>query len=186
MKAFMAAIAICALTACTTTAPQRRDIPVDSRADVFRATLIVRDADTSLALYRDVLGMEVMGDRAIGTANISAPSTGEPGAMGRFVVLRGPDDLRGMIGLIQWVDPPMPDPGPYDPRLAPGSVVFVMRVANAQRSCDGAAAIDGVTMTKPATVSTFTDRNGDPIRSLACTLFDPDANLLELSQRLEG
>lgn len=181
----MAAICFAAfLSGCATMPPPSKPAS-DSRADLVRATLVVRDAEASLALYAGALGMEVMGDRAIGTDNISAPSTGAPGAKGRFIVLRGPDDARGMIGIIQWTDPPMPDAGPYDARLAPGSVVFVLRVADAQAACAAAGEIAGVTVTKPATDASFPGRDGAILRTRTCTLFDPDGNLLELSQRLE-
>lgn len=175
---FVAAIA---LAGCTATAQTTASEPAEPSADFIRTTLVVRDIEKSLALYRDTIGLVLTGDREIGTNNISAPSTGAPGARGRIAMLRGPDDSRGMLGLIQWTDPPMPDPGPYEARLAPGSAVFVIRVQDATTACTGAEAIHGVTVTSPLTERVF---GGGQIRALTCTLFDPDGNLIELSQRI--
>ena len=151
-----------------------------------RATLVVRNAEVSLSLYRDALGFGVVGDRPVSTEAISAPSTGEPGAKARLIMLRGAEPTVGWIGLIQWTEPAMPDPGPYPARLQPGSTVLVIRVPDAAKSCAKASEVLGVTMTMPMTERTFAGSSPDnPVRVLTCTFFDPDGHLLEVSQRIE-
>lgn len=180
------------LGACTTNgapvpdaraAPATTEAAALSGAEHIRTTFVVSDAEASLALYRDAMGMRVLADRMIGTAAISAPTTGEPGAQARFVVLAGPDSDRGMIGIMQWTDPPMPEVPPYAARLAPGSIVLVIRVLDAEKACREAEAIERVIITGPLQQNNF-GTGERVIRSLGCTLFDPDGNLLELSQRL--
>ena len=51
--------------------------------DVRRVTLIVRDIEASLRLYRDVVGLKVNYDTVVGTSGVALPA-GEPGAKARL------------------------------------------------------------------------------------------------------
>jgi len=64
--------------------PEAQRIPVDLR----RTTLVVRDIDRSLPLYRDALGLTVIYDQVIGGTT-------------RLVLLRANDDFVGVLGLMQ-------------------------------------------------------------------------------------
>ncbi|MBL0966484.1 MAG: VOC family protein, partial [Blastomonas sp.] len=92
--------------------------------DVRRATIIVRDMEKSLALYRDVIGLAVNYDTTVQTSGIALPA-GEPGATARLVLLNANDPWVGWLGLMQWVDPPIPA-GEYPKRMGPGDVVLVL------------------------------------------------------------
>ncbi|HSJ78261.1 MAG TPA: VOC family protein, partial [Erythrobacter sp.] len=58
--------------------------------DVRRATIIVRDMEKSLALYRDVIGLQVNYDTTVETSGVALPA-GEPGATARLVLLNAND-----------------------------------------------------------------------------------------------
>jgi hypothetical protein len=56
--------------------------------DIRRTTIIVRDMEKSLALYRDVLGMKVNYDTVVQTSGVALPA-GVPGAKARLVPMTG-------------------------------------------------------------------------------------------------
>lgn len=163
-------------------APGVQASPERLPTDVRRTTLIVRDMEASLRLYRDVIGLEVNYDTVVTTSGVALPA-GEPGARTRLVLLNGNDPWVGWIGLMEWLDPALPDPGPYPRRLGPGAHVIVMNTDDVEGRCAAAARVPGVTMTSPPRLQTYPGRNGGPdIRVLGCNVFDPDGTLIELNQ----
>lgn len=164
-------------TAPGVTAPEAR-LPTDVR----RTTLIVRDMDASLRLYRDVIGLRINYDTEVTTSGVALPA-GEPGARVRLVLLNGNDPWVGWIGLMQWLDPALPDPGPYPRRMGPGGHVIVMNTDDVEGRCAAAAEVPGVTLTSPPRMQEYPGRDGGaPIRVLGCNFFDPDGTLIELNQ----
>jgi catechol 2,3-dioxygenase-like lactoylglutathione lyase family enzyme len=150
--------------------------------DIRRATIIVRDMENSLKLYRDVMGLKVNYDTVVPMSGVALPA-GTPGAKARLVLLNGNDPYIGWVGLIQWVDPKLPDPGPYPKRMGPGGVVIVTNTDDVPGRCAAAAKVPGVTMTGPPREQIYPGRNGGPsIRVMGCNLFDPDGVLIEMNQ----
>lgn len=78
-------------------------------ADVRRATMLVNDIEAPLKIYRDILGMGVYYDQKIVVEGDMLPA-GTPGAKTRLVILKCNDDYIGMLGLLQYIDPPLPEP----------------------------------------------------------------------------
>lgn len=153
--------------------------------DIRRVTLIVRSVDNSLKLYRDVLGMKVNYDTVVTMSGVALPA-GEPGAKARLVLLNGNDPFIGWIGLMEWLDPKLPDHGPYPKRMGIGSHVIITQTDDLDRRCGEAAKVPGVTMTAPARPQTYPGRNGaPPIRVRGCNFFDPDGTLIEMNQLLK-
>jgi len=153
--------------------------------DIRRVTMIVRNMENSLKLYRDVFGMKINYDAVVQTSGIALPA-GEPGAKARLVLLNSNDAYIGWIGLMQWTDPPLPDPGPYPKRMAPGGHVIVTNTDDVDGRCAIAAKVPGVTMTAPARIQEYPGRNGaPPIRVRGCNFFDPDGTLIEMNQLLK-
>lgn len=153
--------------------------------DVRRSTLIVRDIEASLRLYRDVVGLKVNYDAIVETSGVALPA-GEPGAKARLVLLNGNDAWVGWIGLMQWIDPPLADPGPYPRRMGIGGHIIVMNTDDVEGRCAAAVKLPGVTMTAPPRMQTYPGRNGaPPIRVRGCNFFDPDGTLIEMNQLLE-
>jgi catechol 2,3-dioxygenase-like lactoylglutathione lyase family enzyme len=150
--------------------------------DIRRVTMIVRDMENSLKLYRDVMGLKVNYDAVLPMSGVALPA-GEPGAKARLVLLNGNDPFIGWIGLMEWLDPRLPDPGPYPKRMGIGGHVIVTQTADVDRRCAEAAKIPGVTVTGPPRDQTYPGRNGaPPIKVRGCNFFDPDGTLIELNQ----
>jgi catechol 2,3-dioxygenase-like lactoylglutathione lyase family enzyme len=153
--------------------------------DVRRTTIIVRDMERSLKLYRDALGMKVNYDAGM---NVSSPgfAQGGPPRPIRLVLLNANDPWIGWIGLIQYTDNPN-RPRVRVPRvLGPGSHIMVAAVADAQQACDAAKLAPGVRMMSPLSVSEYPPRavGAPPIRVQGCQFFDADGAYLELNQTL--
>lgn len=153
--------------------------------DIRRTTIIVRDIDRSLALYRDALGMRVNYDAPMSVSGPAFTQHGAPRPI-RLVLLNANDPWIGWIGLLQYTDRPGRPRRPVPRELGPGSHVIVTAVADAQTACTRAAAVPGVRMMAPLSVSQYPARapGGPPIRVLGCQLFDPDGAYLELNQTL--
>ena len=161
------------------TAPTER-LPTDIR----RTTIIVRDMENSLRLYRDVVGMQVNYDTVVETSGVALPA-GEPGAKARLVLLNANDSWVGWIGLMEWLDPPIPA-GEYPKRMGPGDTVIVMNTDDVEGRCAAAKQVPGVTFTAEARLQVYPGRNGGPdIRVMGCNFFDPDGILIEMNQILD-
>jgi len=166
-------------TAPGVTAPTER-LPTDVR----RTTLIVRDMEASLKLYRDVVGMKVNYDTVVETSGVALPA-GPPGAKARLVLLNANDGWVGWIGLMQWIEPKLPA-APYPTRMGPGGVVIVMNTDDVEGRCKAAKAVPGVTFTAEPRLQVYPGRNGGPdIRVMGCNFFDPDGILIEMNQILK-
>lgn len=152
--------------------------------DIRRVTMIVRSMEDSLKLYRDVMGLKVNYDAVLPMSGVALPA-GEPGAKARLVLLNGNDPFIGWIGLMEWVEPRLPDPGPYPKRMTIGGHVIVTNTQDVDRRCAEAAKVPGVTMTAPARAQQYPGRGGAaPINVRGCNFFDPDGTLIELNQML--
>jgi catechol 2,3-dioxygenase-like lactoylglutathione lyase family enzyme len=158
-------------------APKER-VPTDVR----RVTIIVRDIENSLKLYRDVVGLKVNYDAVVTTSGVALPA-GQPGAKARLVLLNANDPFVGWIGLMQWTDPPLEGPNDYPRRMTFGGHVIVMNTDDVEGRCAAAAKVPNVTMTAPPRMQEYPGRNGGPvIRVKGCNFFDPDGTLIEMNQ----
>ncbi len=152
--------------------------------DVRRTTIIVRDIEKSLALYRDVIGLEVNYDTIVTTSGVALPA-GKPGANARLVLLNANDNWVGWIGLMQWIDPPI-SAGDYPKRMGPGDVVIILNTEDVEGRCAAAKAVPGVTFTAEPRLQVYPGRDGGAeIRVMGCNFFDPDGILIELNQILD-
>lgn len=152
--------------------------------DVRRTTLIVRDMENSLKLYRDVIGLKVNYDTSVQTSGVALPA-GKPGATARLVLLNANDPFVGWIGLMQWTKPTLGAAKRYPKRITYGGVVIVMNTDDVEGRCAAAAKVAGVTMTAPPRMQEYPGRNGGPvIRVKGCNFFDPDGILIEMNQLL--
>lgn len=152
--------------------------------DVRRTTFIVRDIDTSLRLYRDVIGLKVNYDAEVQTSGVALPA-GKPGATARLVLLNGNDPWVGWIGLMQWTRPTLGKAKPYPRRMTYGGTVIVMNTDDVDGRCAAAAKVPGVVMTAQPRMQEYPGRNGGPpIRVRGCNFFDPDGTLIEMNQLL--
>ena len=72
--------------------------PFDAELILRRQTLIVRDIEASLALYRDALGMEVIYDQEINRPHPSEDRTQKL----RLIFLKASHSFVGVLGLIDY------------------------------------------------------------------------------------
>ena len=156
----------------------REAVPTDIR----RTTIIVRNMENSLKLYRDVMGLKVNYDTVVTMSGVALPA-GPPGAKARLVLLNGNDPYIGWIGLMEWTAPRLADPGPYARRMGPGGIVIVTNTDDVAGKCAAAAKVPGVTVTGKPREQIYPGRNGaPPIRVIGCNFFDPDGILVEMNQ----
>lgn len=162
------------------------DTSVPLPTDVRRASIVVRDMDRSLAFWRDALGLEVNYDVEVELSGVNLP-VGEPGTRARLVLLNGNDPYIGWIGLLQPIDPPLPDVNdPYPTRLGSGMALMVVNTDDADARCAAAAAVEGTLMTGPARLQIYPGRDGRPdIHVRGCNVFDPDGIAVEINQLLD-
>jgi catechol 2,3-dioxygenase-like lactoylglutathione lyase family enzyme len=182
-------LSLAALLAAPQTPPPQRSPGVEKPAerlptDVRRTTLIVRDMEASLRLYRDVIGLKVNYDTEVTTSGVALPA-GKPGAKARLVLLNANDPFVGWIGLMQWTKPTLGPAKPYPKRMTYGGTVIVMNTDNVEGRCAAAAKVPGVTMTAPPRLQEYPGRNGGPVILVkGCNFFDPDGILIEMNQLL--
>ncbi|NJR71978.1 MAG: VOC family protein [Gammaproteobacteria bacterium] len=79
-----------------------------TQVDIRRTTLVVRDIDKSLPLYRDALGLKVVYDQLIGGGTDKDGKVKPPSI--RLVLLRANDQFIGLLGLMQRLNQPMLPP----------------------------------------------------------------------------
>ena len=155
-------------------------VPIDLR----RTTLIVRDMDTSLRFYRDVLGLKVAYDQIIRTPRDAASDAAADRSL-RLVLMQANDDFIGMIGMIQYFKPLKPVPAAPAEPFSIGSMVFVFNVKNAAAKFDAARKMPGVRVIDEPTRTTYPGYGGKGvIPVLVSTLTDPDGYAIELNELL--
>ncbi len=176
--------AAAALAAATPTAQASPGVAVPTErvpTDIRRLTILVRDLDNSLKLYRDVLGLKVNYDQRLTVSGVALPA-GKPGNKVRLVLLNGNDPFVGWIGLMQYFDPPLDLPPPPG-RLIAGGHVLVTNTDDAVKRCALAKAVPGVVFTAEPHEQVYPGRaGGPPIRVIGCNFFDPDGTAIELNQ----
>lgn len=154
-------------------------LPIDLR----RTTLIVRDLDRSLVLYRDALGMQVQYDQML-----TSPNLGRAGGDGvnrsRLVLLRANDGFIGMLGLWQFLDGPA-DPPPPAPTFHAGDIVLLFNAADLEARLPRAAAVPGVKVLGEPKPRIYPSATGD-IEVIVSMLVDPGGHILELNRLVSG
>jgi catechol 2,3-dioxygenase-like lactoylglutathione lyase family enzyme len=153
-------------------------------ADIIkRTTLIVRDADRAARWYEQVFGMTRWMDTPF-TLSGTQLAAGEKGDHTRLVIMKAEDDVIGMIGLLQWVDPPMDAPAALPDRVTFGQPIFVVAAADATATCDRARSAGSRIHCDPRNWST-TGADGREIEMVGTSFFDLDGYFYEVNQRIE-
>lgn len=92
---------------------------------IARTTIFCRDLDKSLALYRDVLGLQMVEDKTLNGAAIGR-LIGLDTCRLRIVHLRAEGQSSPLIGLYAVLDPVLPETTPAGPGLHRGNVAIVL------------------------------------------------------------
>ena len=167
------------LAACSQAAPVADDerIPVDIR----RTTLLVNDADRSLALYRDALGLTVVYDQLI----VSPMEEGGERKR-RLVLLRANDDFIGVLGLLQYIHPEKPKREERFDEPVPGDPILVINAADLDTRWARVAAVPGVEVVDAPALVEYPRAGGGTIRVNVSMIRDPDGYWLEINQLLDA
>lgn len=149
---------------------------------VKRTTLIVRDVGKSQEWYERVLGMTVWMDTDF-TLSGTGLAAGKAGDVTHLTIMQANDPVIGMIGLLQWVDPPLPAPAEIPTAVTYGNPTFVVEAEDALASCEAAKALGTRIHSKPHEWSTR-GADGRIKHFLSVSLFDPDGYFFEINQVL--
>ena len=107
-------------------------------ADIIkRTTPMVRDAERAARWYEQVFGMTRWMDTPF-TLSGTQLAAGNKGDRARLVILKCEDDLIGMIGLLEWLDPKQPAPAELTTRIAFGVPIFVVASTDARAAVEKA------------------------------------------------
>lgn len=159
----------------------KRNVPNMDRYAIRRTTLIVRDVDRSLKFYRDVMGLELWYDREMTVGGQVLPA-GEPNAKVRVAILKCDDPQVGMLGVMAFLDPPIPVPPPRKNVLGIRDVIFVAGAKDVNaiyKRMDGA----DCAIHAPPTADTVPGPDGKPVHMTTMSFFDPDGYFFELNTR---
>ena len=147
---------------------------------VKRTTLIVRDMERSVEWYQQVMGMSVWMDTDFELSG-DGLAAGKAGDMTRLVIMQCEDPVIGMIGLLQWVDPPLPAPEEIPSSVTYGNPTFVVSTDDAQATHDTAATLGTHIHCPPREWSTR-GQDGRTKHFIGISLFDPDGYFFECNQ----
>ena len=148
-----------------------------------RTTLIVRDAEQQKNFYEQAFGWAVSYDAEMELSGGILPC-GKPGDRVKLYMMEGADKEIGKIGILEWLDPKLPDPGPTPHRLGIGDVVLVADVPDMKTLVAKAEVFPGARVYSPPTDGTFPDPRGEgDIEYCSATLFDPEGFFYELYYR---
>lgn len=149
---------------------------------VKRTTLIVRDIDRSRRWYEEVMGMTVWMDTDF-TLSGEGLAAGKAGDVTHLTIMQANDPVIGMIGLLQWVDPPLPAPAEIPTSVSYGNPVFVVEAEDANASYEAARRFGTRVHSEPHEWSTR-GHDGRMKHFLSVSLFDPDGYFYECNQVL--
>lgn len=150
--------------------------------DLRRTTLVVRDIEASLALYRDALGMDVEYDQELTSPGLSVRHGADGQNRSRLVLLSANDDFIGMLGLWQFLDQTDKDRAAPDAAdFTPGEIVLLFNSKTLDETFPAAAAAPGVRVIGEPKERRYPSPAGD-IVVMVSMLVDNDGHTLELNQ----
>lgn len=149
---------------------------------IKRTTLIVRDVQKSAQWYEEVMGMTVWMDTDF-TLSGEGLAAGKAGDITHLTIMQANDPVIGMIGLLQWVDPPMPAPAEIPTTVTFGNPTFVVEAEDARQSFEAAKSFGTHIHSAPHEWSTK-GHDGCIKHFLSVSLFDPDGYFYECNQVL--
>ncbi|MGD2129019.1 MAG: VOC family protein [Lysobacterales bacterium] len=157
-------------------------VPTDFR----RVTIRVNQIEPALAVYRDILGMQVHYDEEIVVSGKAMPAPA-PNARARLVVLKCNDPEVGMLGFLQYLEPSPNEGEPLPPGTGDrqGATLFVMQNENVEETCQKLAGAAGVKIFAEPHVTELPRGDGGVLKVLGASFFDPNGYLVELNQVIE-
>jgi catechol 2,3-dioxygenase-like lactoylglutathione lyase family enzyme len=150
--------------------------------DIRRTTLVVRDIEKSLPLYRDALGLKVIYDQLIGGGKDKDGKVTPPTI--RLVLLRANDQFIGAIGLMQRLNQPMLPPITEFKRPNAGGMIMVINAKDLDTRWEKIKATPNIKIdTEPYRIE-YPGPNNTVIPVLFSSVFDNDGNFIEINKLL--
>lgn len=154
----------------------------ENSLDLRRTTMVVRDIEKSLALYRDALGMTVEYDQELTSPGLVMRHGADGQNRSRLVLLKANDSFIGMLGLWQFLDPTEQDLAEPDPAdFTPGEIVLLFNSKTLDVTFLAAAAAPGVTIIGEPKERRYPSPAGE-IVVMVSMLTDNDGHTIELNQ----
>ena len=150
-----------------------------------RTTLIVRDIEASLKLYRDALGMEVIYDQ-----EINRPHSSEDREQRlRLIFLKASHDYVGVIGLIDYEYGYPDHPAHTKPvrreGFTPGNAILLFNTDGLEEKWPSIENAPGVEIISKPKLTEYPGYGGKgKIRVLVSKFYDADGYILEVNQIL--
>lgn len=149
-----------------------------------RTTLVVRDVEASLRLYRDALGFQVVYDQELTSPGLSGRFGADGQNRSRLVLTQTNSGEMGMIGLWQFLDQTEKDTaGPGAADFTPGKIVLLFNTTDLEARFAAAASVPGVSVIGAPAERRYPSPAGD-IVVMVSMLVDPDGHTIELNQML--
>ena len=146
-----------------------------------RTTLMVRDAEVAAHWYERVFGMTRWMDTPF-TLSGNQLAAGKKGDKTRLIILKCEHDSIGMIGLLQWTDPPTEMPAELPVRIAFGAPIFVVQAQDCKATVARARSLGSRIHCDPHDW-TVTGADGQAMAMIGASLFDLDGYFFEVNQR---
>ncbi|MCZ0942512.1 MAG: VOC family protein [Gammaproteobacteria bacterium] len=176
-------------TAATADTPAIPPLGLDEAPDPLtlrRQTLIVRDIEKSLLLYRDAIGMEVIYDNIIRRPHRTEDRQQEI----RLVFLKANNDFIGVLGLVDYEYNNPEHPVHAKPvrkeGFTPGNSVLLFNTTQLEERWPKIEAVEGVEVIGGPTYTEYPSYDGSSIIRVNVTRFyDADGFLVEFNQPLD-
>jgi catechol 2,3-dioxygenase-like lactoylglutathione lyase family enzyme len=152
-----------------------------------RTTYLCADAERMADFYAAVFGMTRWYDHTLAVDSRFPPTGAASGAPARLIVMQAEDPTVGMIGFLQFLDPPpgsAPLSAPADGRVRVGDTVKVFNCADVEAAHARALAAGAVIATPPTVWAVPAREGGGETRLKMFCFFDPEGHYCEASQRL--
>ncbi len=158
---------------------QEPEIPEGfSLSPMMRASIIVRDLDASLQLYRDILGLRPRVERALDGEAVNL-IMGTEGKSLRVAILQSGDLVFANLGLFEYVGNGEPPPEAVS-EVRTGDVALVFLTNDIYRIFDAVAAAGYTIVSQPTVLFPQED---SPTQSLEMIFFDGDGIAINLIER---
>ena len=160
--------------------------PFDEKLVLRRQTLVVRDIEKSLALYRDAIGMEVIYDQVI-----KRPLSGsDREQVLRLIFLKASNQYTGVLGLVDYEYGYPNHPAHTKPirheGFTPGNSILVFNSNELSESWPLIEKSPGVKIITKPKLTTYPGYGGEGIiRVMVSKFYDPDGFLVEMNQLLD-
>ncbi|WP_417619567.1 VOC family protein [Parasphingorhabdus sp.] len=147
---------------------------------IKRTTVMVRDAERAARWYELVFGMTRWMDTPF-TLSGDQLAAGKTGDKTRLIILKCKDDLIGMIGLLEWLNPKQDAPSALPTEIAFGTPLFVVASEDARQAIERARTL-GSRIHCELHDWQVTGADGKQKDMIGCSFWDLDGYFYEVNQ----